>query len=165
MTIILNTMESPEVAEKLKARLSEKEEVEVFHTTSMTISHCRGCNHCFLKNPGICSIKDDYAQILPKLARADGFWLVSDTHFGFVDAKGKKVMDRVLPLLNMGLEFREGIMRHTLRYGKKNFGLIYAGNGNKPLLEFWTERVVGNLGGKSLGTITTDKVEEVKPCM
>lgn len=32
-------------------------------TSEMNISHCVGCNCCWLKTPGICVIKDDYEQI------------------------------------------------------------------------------------------------------
>jgi hypothetical protein len=65
----------------------------------------------------------------------------------------------------MGLEFREGEMRHTLRYGKLSVGLIYCGDGNQELLDFWCERASKNLGGKSLGAYSSEKIEEVKVCM
>ena len=122
--LILNTLADGTIAHQLQSKLAnEKVNVEVIDTSGMKISHCIGCNHCFLKTPGVCAIKDDYEQILKKLAHSDMAWLVSDTHFGFINSNGKKVMDRVLPLLNMGLEFREGEMRHTLRYGKLSVGL------------------------------------------
>lgn len=166
MTIILNSISDNIIVEKLKAMLEgNNESFKVWNTVKMNIHHCMGCNHCFLKTPGICSIKDDYEEILKSLAHADNIWLIADTNFGFVDSKGKKVMDRLLPLLNMGLEFREGIMRHTLRYEKKNVGLIYIGNGDQNLLDFWCQRTAGNLGGQSLGAYSSDKIMEVKVCM
>jgi multimeric flavodoxin WrbA len=107
--LILNTLADGTIAHQLQSKLaSEKVNAEVIDTSGMKISHCIGCNYCFLKTPGVCAIKDDYEQILKKLAHSDMAWLISDTHFGFINSNGKKVMDRVLPLLNMGLEFREG---------------------------------------------------------
>ena len=131
----------------------------------MKIAHCMGCNHCFLKTPGICAIKDDYAQILKKLAHCDSLWLVSDTRFGFLDYKGKRVMDRILPMLNMDLCFRDGEMRHTLRYGALNVGVLYSGEGNQQLLDFWCYRSSANLGGHPLGAYSVNKTKEVKVCM
>lgn len=164
MTIILNTLSEEATATELLSRIEDKN-TKVWNTASMKISHCMGCNHCFLKTPGICAIKDEYEVILKSLAHADNIWLIADTSFGFIDSKGKKVMDRILPLLNMGLEFREGIMRHTLRYNKKNVGLVFAGKGNQELLDFWCRRTAGNLGGCSLGAYTIDKMKEQKVCM
>ena len=165
-SLILNTLTDGTIARQLQSKL-ERENVnaEVIDTYGMKISHCIGCNHCFLKTPGVCAIKDDYEQILKKLAHSNRLWLVSDTHFGFINSNGKKVVDRFLPLLNMGLEFREGQMRHILRYVKLSIGLVYNGDGNQQLLDFWCERASGNLGGHSLGAYSSDKIEEVKICM
>lgn len=165
MTIILNTLSDKDTVQKLIANaIGSNEELLVWNTATMNIHHCAGCNHCFLKTPGVCSIKDDYEQILKSLVKADNLWLVADTRFGFIDSKGKKVMDRVLPMLNMGLEFREGIMRHTLRYGKLNMGLFYNGQGDQSLLDFWCQRTAGNLGGVSLGARSIDKTMEESAC-
>jgi multimeric flavodoxin WrbA len=102
--LILNTLADGTIAHQLQSKLaSEKVNVVVIDTSGMKISHCIGCNYCFLKTPGVCAIKDDYEQILKKLAHSDMLWLLSDTHFGFINSNGRKVMDRVLPLLNMGL--------------------------------------------------------------
>ena len=132
----------------------------------MKISHCMGCNQCFLKTPGVCAIKDDYEQILKQLAHCNNLWFITDTRFRFMDSKCKKVADRLLPLLNMGLEFRQGLMRHTLRYGHPiNIGIIYPGDGDRNLLEFWCQRAAGNLGGKSLGAYSINQIKEIKPCM
>jgi len=165
MDVILNTITDKTIVDQLVNRLTNESHTKVFNTNDMNIHHCMGCNHCFLKTPGVCSIKDDFEQILRTLAHADNIWLISDTSFGFINSKGKKVMDRILPLLNMGLEFREGIMRHTLRYTKKNVGLVYLGKGDQGLLDFWCQRTAGNLGGVSLGVYSSDNIEEVKPCM
>ena len=118
-----------------------------------------GCNNCWLKTPGVCAIKDDYEIIIKKLVTAENLWVVADTKFSFIDYRGKRVLDRVVPMLNMYIEFRDGWERHQLRYHPLNFGVIYKGNGNRELLEEWSMRVARNMAGHSLGIISLDKDE------
>jgi multimeric flavodoxin WrbA len=156
MTLVLNTLEG-DYSEQIKELLAAKDsEVEIVNTAEMKIMHCMGCNMCWLKTPGVCAIKDDYEIILKKLVATDNLWVVADTKFGFVDYRGKQVLDRLVPMLNMYIEIRDGWERHQLRYHPLNFGVIYKGNGNKELLEEWSERVAMNLGGLSLGVIAMD---------
>ena len=158
MTLVLNTLESGDYSEQINELLAAKDsEVEIVNTAEMKIMHCVGCNMCWLKTPGICAIKDDYEIILKKLIAADNFWVVADTKFGFINYRGKRVMDRLVPMLNMYIEIRDGWERHQLRYHPLNFGVIYKGNGNKELLEEWSERVAMNLGGHSLGVFALEE--------
>ena len=157
MTLVLNTLDG-DYSEQIKELLAAKDsEVEIVNTAEMKIAHCAGCNMCWLKTPGICAIKDDYEIILKKLVAADGFWVVTDTKFGFIDYRGKRALDRIVPMLNMYIEIRDGWERHQLRYHPLNFGVIYKGNGNKELLEEWSERVAMNLGGHSLGVFALEE--------
>ena len=161
MTLVLNTLESGDCSEQIKALFADKnEEIEIINTADLKIMHCLGCNNCWLKTPGICSIKDDYEIILKKLVNAENFWVVADTKFGFIDYRGKRVLDRIVPILNMYIEIRDGWERHQLRYHPLNFGFIYKGNGNRELLEEWSMRVARNLAGRSLGVISLDKADE-----
>ena len=157
MTLVLNTLESSDCSEQIKEILAEKDDnVEIINTAELKIMHCMGCNMCWLKTPGICAIKDDYEIILQKIVKAENLWVVADTKFGFVDYRGKRVLDRIVPMLNMYIEFRDGWERHQLRYHPLNFGVIYKGNGNRELLEEWSMRVARNMAGKSLGVIALD---------
>ncbi|MBQ2090167.1 MAG: flavodoxin family protein [Bacteroidales bacterium] len=151
-TIVLNTMEEA-IAPELIGTLVKDGDVEVINTAGMKISGCMGCNQCWLKTPGICVIKDDYEIIIKKLVGAENVVLVSGTRFGFVDWHGKKIMDRILPMLCMYIEFREGLERHMMRYHPLNFGLLYKGDADQDLLEEWSRRVASNLAGQSLGVI------------
>ena len=160
MTLVLNTLESGDCSEQIKALLAGKDEnIEIVNTADMKIAHCMGCNMCWLKTPGVCAIRDDYEIILKKLVAAENFWIVTDTKFGFVDYRGKRVLDRVVPMLNMYIEFRDGWERHQLRYHPLNFGVIYKGDGNQKSLEEWSMRVARNMAGRSLGVIALDKNE------
>ena len=160
MTIVLNTIEEGAASEQISILI--KGDVEVVNTSGMKIAHCMGCNQCWLKTPGVCAIKDDYESIIKKLVDAENLWLVSDTCFGFVDWRGKRVMDRIVPMLNMYIEFRDGSERHELRYHPLNFGLLYKGEADQEFLEEWSRRVASNLAGKPLGVI---KMGEGEPCM
>ncbi len=160
MTLVLNTLESGDCSEQIKALFADKnEEIEIINTADLKIMHCMGCNNCWLKTPGICTIKDEYEIILKKLASVENFWVVADTKFGFIDYRGKRVLDRIVPMLNMYIEFRDGWERHQLRYHPLNFGFIYKGNGNRELLEEWSMRVARNMAGRALGVISLDKDE------
>ena len=60
MTIVLNTLETNDHDDEIATLVSNMgNEVEMIKTSGMNISHCMGCNHCFLKTPGVCAIKDD----------------------------------------------------------------------------------------------------------
>lgn len=155
MTIILNTIEEKSVLEQISNLIKDSDK-EIVNTSDMKIAHCMGCNQCWLKTPGICAIKDDYESILKKLVKADNLWLVSDTRFGFLDYKGKRMMDRIMPMLNMTIGFRDGWMRHELRYHALNIGLLYQGAADQALLEDWCKRTAANIGGHSLGAIPLD---------
>ena len=158
MTLVLNTLESGDYSEQIKALIAEQDDnIEIVNTADMKIAHCVGCNICWLKTPGVCAIKDDYEIILKKMVAADNLWIVTDTKFGFLDYHGKKVLDRIVPMLNMYIEIRDGWERHQLRYHALNVGVIYKGNGNQQMLEEWSERVAANLAGHSLGVFALDK--------
>ena len=150
-TLVLNTLGN-DYTDQIKALIQDKE-VEIIDTSDMKIAHCMGCNQCWLKTPGICAIKDDYEVILKKLVEADNLWIVSDTKFGFLDYKGKRLMDRIMPMLNMTVGFRDGWMRHELRYHALNIGLLYKGAADQAMMEDWCKRTAANIGGQSLGAI------------
>lgn len=167
MTIVLNTLEADPRSAQVEAMLADTDQqVRIICTKDLKIAHCMGCNHCWLKTPGRCAIPDDYTQIIRQLTEAQNLWLVTDTRFGFLDYRGKRVMDRIMPMLNMYIEFRGGWMRHELRYHALNVGVIYQGKGDQALLEDWSERCAMNLGGRSLGVMSLDKAgKEMAPCM
>lgn len=162
-TIVINTLEEDVAFSKLQHLLSHLDNMEIINTAEMNIQHCVGCNRCWLKTPGICAIKDDFEIILKKIVEAGDLWFVSGTHFGFLDYKGKRILDRIVPMLNMYLEFRGKWMRHKLRYHELNIGVIYKGKADKDLLEEWSQRAAENLGGHSLGVIELGKEEAI--CM
>ena len=152
MNLVLNTIGVSIDNDAIRSLIQEND-IEVIDTSDMKIAHCVGCNQCWLKTPGVCAIKDDYESILKKLVQADNLWIVSDTRFGFLDYKGKRVMDRIVPMLNMTVGFRDGWMRHEVRYHPLNIGLLYKGDADQAMMEDWCKRTAVNIGGHSLGAI------------
>ena len=159
MDLVLNTLGASVDNDTICSQLPDKD-VEIIDTSNMKIAHCMGCNQCWLKTPGICAIKDDYEGILKKLIQAKNLRLVSDTHFGFLSHKCKRLMDRIMPMLNMTLGFRDGWMRHDLRYHALNIGLLYKGPAEQSMMEDWCKRTAANIGGQSLGAIPLEKTPE-----
>ena len=158
MTIVINTLEAGVYTEQINALLANNDfDIEIIDTANMKIAHCMGCNQCWLKTPGVCAIKDDYETIIKKLVSADNVWIVSDTKFGFIDYRGKRILDRIMPMLNMYIIFRDGWMRHQLRYHSLNVGVIYKGDGDQQMLEEWCNRTAANLGGRSLGVLALNE--------
>lgn len=66
------------ISEELLRSSKNAAKFELIDTTRMHISHCVGCNYCWLKTPGVCAIQDDYEPILRKINEADQVWLISD---------------------------------------------------------------------------------------
>ncbi len=154
------------MAEELLRSGENAAEFELIDTTEMQISHCVGCNDCWMKTPGICSIRDDYEPILRKISKADQVWLISDTHFGFVSWQTKNIVDRILPLVTMYLKFKDGQMRHVMRYDHQpDIGIIYTGDGDQAYLERWCQRTALNLGSRSLGVFSESSKKEAVSCM
>ena len=167
MVLIVNTTFDHTITDELKKQTDIRGiKAEIIETDSLRISHCIGCNYCWLKTPGECSIKDDYEMILKKLIHADQMWVISDTALGFLDHKGKNIYDRILPIATMYLQFIGNQMRHVPRYEKSpDAGIIYTGNPDVEYLKKWNERAALNFESRSLGVFSTDEIKEAVSCM
>lgn len=167
MVLIVNTTEDKGITSKLRQYAIDKGiEADIVEASDMKISHCIGCNHCWLDTPGECSVKDDYEVIIRKLLKADQMWVISNTALGFIDHKGKNVYDRILPILTMNLKFIKGQMRHIRRYDNRvDMGLIVTGECDKEYLRRWNERVALNVDSRALGVYDAEDTEEYVACM
>jgi multimeric flavodoxin WrbA len=167
MVLIVNTTEDKGITSKLRQYAMDKGiEADIVEASDMKISHCIGCNHCWLDTPGECSVKDDYEVIIRKLLKADQMWVISNTALGFIDHKGKNVYDRILPILTMNLKFIKGQMRHIRRYDNRvDMGLIVTGECDKEYLRRWNERVALNVDSRALGVYDAEDTEEYVACM
>ena len=165
--LMINTIPNGKIMEQLKElSAGTQNRMDWVDASALRISHCIGCNECWLKNPGICTIKDDYEIILKKMVHSDAMWVISETSFGFLSHSAKNIFDRVMPLVTMYLHFKDGEMRHVMRYENKlDIGIIYSGEDNQEYLEKWCERTAINFGSKSIGVFSEDRVKEAVSCM
>ena len=147
-------------------KADSNEHYELIDAAEMNISHCIGCNYCWLKTPGICTIKDDCEKILVKMIKAEQIWIISDTKYGFVSYKAKNIIDRMMPLVTMYLTFKDKQMRHIMRYDHMaNIGFIYYGEADNEYLNRWSERTALNFGSNSLGVYSESQIKEAVSCM
>ena len=168
MILIINTTEDKTVSEKIRSELAGKNAAfDIVEASEMKIGNCIGCNYCWLKTPGICTVKDDHEIILRKMVGAEQVWIISDVTLGFVTPLAKNIVDRTIPLATMNLKFNGKQMRHVLRYGKKgyDFGLIIRGDADMEYLKRWSERVAVNFNSSSRGVFGIEEIEEAVSCM
>ena len=169
MIILIDTTKDGQgktVLDNVEATKKSKTDYEYIDASGLNISHCLGCNYCWLKTPGECVVKDDYEPILKKISKSDQVWLITDTRFGFVSYETKNIVDRVMPLVTMNIHMVGKQMRHVMRYEKNpDWGVIYTGDGDKDYLTKCCERVAINFAGKSLGAYRIDEIEEAVKCM
>lgn len=166
--LILNTLlKSCDEVINLQEEICRREKnSEVVYTRNMNISHCIGCNYCWLKTPGICTIKDDYENILKKILKYDRIIFVTDIRFGFVSYHTKNLVDRMIPIATMYLHFVDGQMRHVGRYDiQPKIGILYTGDGHREYLERWLIRTTLNFGGTSLGAYPIEEGRGILSCI
>lgn len=92
--------------------------VQVFTLRDMKITPCLGCFDCWVKTPGLCSIKDDAREVSRHYIAADHVIFCSPLILSFVSSLLKNTMDRNLPLIHPHLEDLDGEIHHKKRYDK-----------------------------------------------
>lgn len=80
--LIVNTLPQEEAVAAIAA-LKEKapQDCEIINTEKMDIRPCIGCNFCWLKTPGICSVKDDYETVIKAYLRHETVVFIGNTAF------------------------------------------------------------------------------------
>ncbi len=80
--------------EFLKGAKEAGNEVEKISVAEKNIGYCKACYAC--KNTGVCAIKDDMAEVLEKMLKADVIVLSSPVYFYSICAQLKAVIDRTV---------------------------------------------------------------------
>jgi len=142
--------------------MEAKKDTEIAYTDTYRLGACIGCMNCWLKTPGICCLKDDWALLFKKILKADCVIFLTEAKLGFVSFKLKNVVDRLIPLVLPYTEIRQGEARHSGRYEKRwRFGLVYAGDGDQAFLREWMERLALNFRSDSIGTYNINESGEL----
>lgn len=97
---------------------SSSYEVETLHLKDFDIGDCIGCYACWLKTPGLCSLKDDMDKVLSAYVKADYVIHATPVKMGFISPICKRIRDRMLPVVHPYLKMKEDRMTHVRRYDK-----------------------------------------------
>jgi len=89
------------------------------YKNNINVHNCTGCFGCWIKQPGICLIKDDSQQFVYDLSRCSQFIIISRCVYGDVSPFIKKMQDRSIPNLLPFFTIRKKQMHHMLRYSNK----------------------------------------------
>lgn len=78
-----------------EAYSSRKENSEIIYARSLKSGPCKACEYCHEKGNGICVQKDDMADALERIRKADEIALFSPIYWWQVTSQMKLVIDRL----------------------------------------------------------------------
>jgi len=90
-------------------------QVKIFLTESMAVRPCQGEYNCWFKTPGQCFQQDDMQTLLPELLTADVLVLATPLYVDGMTGPLKMVVDRMIPLGEPKIVYREDHCRHPGR--------------------------------------------------
>jgi len=100
-----------------KAVESADADVTVFTLNGDELAPCVGCYGCWIKTPGLCSVKGDVANSLSaRFIQADTVILLSEICYGGYSYDMKSFLDRFIPNILPYFEIYKGQMHHKKRY-------------------------------------------------
>ena len=155
-------------------------DVELVYLYDKKINPCLGCYACWFKTPGECCQKDDMAELLPKMMRADVIVYATPLYVFGMTAQMKLLLDRIIPSVEPYIELTDkGHCTHPAREGKRNSDMVVVSNCGFHELHNFDEmmahfrviarhgrgRILGALlrpGGESLEMAEKPMSEEVK---
>ena len=91
---------------------------ESYNAEETELKNCIGCWSCWWKTPGKCALPDTVAKRYQDYMSSDEVVLLFDTRQGFISAKGKTFLDRMIQLFLPYIHMRNGESGHIKRYEK-----------------------------------------------
>ena len=88
-----------------KGALEAGNDVEVIRMREKTFGFCRGCFAC--QKTGKCILKDDMAEIIPKMEQADVLVFATPIYYYEMSGQMKTLLDRANPLFVADYRFRD----------------------------------------------------------
>jgi len=117
--------------QNFKHQYTDSNEVTIFNLKDLSINYCTGCFNCWLKTPGICTLKDDMEMLLKENAKTDLILFTSPICAGTMTALTKKVLDRMIPVVLPYIKNFDGECHHPRRYDNRpDLGIVVMDNGN-----------------------------------
>lgn len=167
LLIINNLPETDEKANQAIAKLTETGvKTHIIQASELNISNCIGCKSCLVKTPGICCLKDDYKKIEELIMEYDDVVYISGTSLNFLDYSTMRLFERLFPFAVVFCEFREGSIRHVMRYDKKlRMGILYTGTVDNSMLNEWLDLCASHGNHISLGAFHISDAEELCKCI
>ncbi|NVB40034.1 flavodoxin family protein [Pseudenhygromyxa sp. WMMC2535] len=105
----------------LSARLAARFEAlgvsaEVLCLRELELAHCVGCFECWVESPGQCKTHDQSQDIARAWINADVTSIVTPVTFGGFSSEIKKILDRLICLVEPFFTKVEGEVHHQPRY-------------------------------------------------
>ncbi len=127
------------------------------------IRPCAGCFGCWVKEPGVCAIKDGYEKMGALIHEADEVLVISKYTYGGFSSFVKNVIDRSISYILPYVTISKGEMHHSKRYPEtKVFSFIFRGNNLKDAQKEAARNYVIALCKNFYGTIKDISFEEVE---
>ncbi|MFC2156386.1 flavodoxin family protein [Acidobacteriota bacterium] len=114
-------------------------EVESIRLSERDIKTCIGCFRCWSTTPGECFQKDDAPEIVRKAIQSDLLVFLTPLTFGGYSSELKKMIERMLGLLQPGMQIHHGETHHIPRYDRypSLLAIAYAKNPEKEEMEIF----------------------------
>jgi len=107
----------------------------------MKIKPCQGCYSCHWLTPGECKLKDDMQQVLPLMDAADIIVFASPLYVFTVSSYMKVLLDRLMVLGDLKLEFVDNLTVHPPRNPERKWKWILVSNAGFPEQEHFDPMV------------------------
>jgi multimeric flavodoxin WrbA len=101
--------------------------IDVFYLEKLKIKPCTGCQDCWLRNPGVCTVKnDEMLSLLKKMSDADYWVFAAPVYSCWGSSKYKNFLDRLHPIMEPYMEEFNGEYAHVKRpeYGNAEIILL-----------------------------------------
>lgn len=132
--------------------------VAAFDLDGLAIKPCRGCFACWLKDPGICAIKDDQEAVLKAMVASDLQIWITPVMFGGYGPALKRALDRSIPTILPFFIRLNGEVHHPQRYERRRRFLAV---GTLPAPDAEAERIFHHLvrrNALNLGSVAAESL-------
>ena len=106
------------IIEILEDELKSSGNMESVKLRERNIKTCIGCFRCWDTSPGECFQEDDAAAIVRKTIQSDLVVFLTPLTFGGYSSELKKIIERMLGLLEPGMHIYRGETHHIPRYDR-----------------------------------------------